>query len=76
MPQVLQKAELYQRDLADAEWRSAPGADANDRMEVAFLPDGAVALRNPADPNGTVLFYDAAEWDAFKRGAQDGEFDR
>lgn len=71
-----QKAELYARDLAGAEWLSAPGSTPDDRLEAAFFPDGAVALRNPADPEGTVLFYDAAEWDAFVRGAQDGEFDR
>ncbi|MGW7006650.1 DUF397 domain-containing protein [Streptomyces sp. NPDC054933] len=68
------KAELYALDLANAEWVSAPGSDPKDRIEVAFLPGGAVALRNPADPNGTVLRYTPGEWEAFVLGARDGEF--
>ncbi|WP_431044025.1 DUF397 domain-containing protein [Streptomyces sp. P1-3] len=70
-----EKAELYALDLSGATWLSAPGSDAGDRIEVAMLPGGAVAMRNPADPNGTVLRYTAAEWEAFTLGVCDGEFD-
>lgn len=69
-----EKHELYASDLSDVEWLSAPGSDAADRLEIAELPGGAVALRNPADPNGAVLRYTAAEWRAFKLGVNDGEF--
>jgi hypothetical protein len=68
------KEDLYALDLSDATWLSAPGSTAKDRLEIAKLPGGAVALRNPADPHGTVLRYTAAEWKAFERGVRDGEF--
>lgn len=75
MTDANEKAELYALDLSAATWLSAPGSSANDRLEIAELPGGAVALRNPADPHGTVLRYTAAEWRAFILGARDGEFD-
>ncbi|WP_063729000.1 DUF397 domain-containing protein [Streptomyces sp. RTd22] len=71
---ALAKADLYALDLSEVTWVSAPGADPEDRLEVAHLPNGAVALRNPADPDGTVLRYTAAEWEAFVLGVRDGEF--
>jgi Domain of unknown function (DUF397) len=71
-----EKAELYALDLTDVTWLSAPGGGASeDRVEIAHLPGGAVAMRNPADPSGTVLRYTAKEWEAFVLGARDGEFD-
>ncbi|WP_411146428.1 DUF397 domain-containing protein [Streptomyces sp. x-80] len=70
-----EKAELYALDLTGVTWLSAPGSDMADRLEVAKLPGGAVAMRNPADPRGTVLRYTAAEWQAFTLGVRDGEFD-
>ncbi|MBA0053955.1 DUF397 domain-containing protein [Streptomyces sp. AJS327] len=75
MAHVTAKAELYELDLSDVTWLSAPDSTPNDRLEIAKLPGGAVALRNPADPNGTVLRYTAAEWEAFTLGVRDGEFD-
>ncbi|MFC4535102.1 DUF397 domain-containing protein [Sphaerisporangium dianthi] len=70
-----EKAELYAMDISDATWLSAPGSTSDDRIEIAYLSGGAVALRNPADPNGTVLRFTPAEWDAFVLGVRDGEFD-
>ncbi len=32
-------------------------------------------MRNGADPDGPVLVFTQAEWDAFVEGAKDGEFD-
>lgn len=75
MTETRDKAELYALDLTGLTWLSAPGSDATDRLEIAKLPGGAVAMRNPADPNGTVLRYTAAEWEAFTLGVRDGEFD-
>ncbi|MEU8132166.1 DUF397 domain-containing protein [Streptodolium elevatio] len=69
------KTDIYHLDLSDAIWLAAPGAAPDDRIEIAHLDGGAVALRNPADPNGTVLRYTAAEWAAFMNGVHDGEFD-
>jgi len=43
-------------------------------VEVAFLPDGEVAMRNSRHPDGPALVFNRAEWEAFLGGAQDGEF--
>ncbi|MFR9674652.1 DUF397 domain-containing protein [Streptomyces sp. TR06-5] len=69
-----EKDELYAMDISGAVWESAPGDPDEERVEIAHLPGGAVAMRNSKDP-GTVLRYTAAEWHAFVLGARDGEFD-
>ncbi|MFJ8824550.1 DUF397 domain-containing protein [Streptomyces sp. NPDC102467] len=70
-----EKAHLYSLDLSDVQWRSAPGGPADGPVEVAALGDGGVAMRNPADPRGLVLRFNAREWEAFRLGALHGEFD-
>ncbi|GII66436.1 hypothetical protein Skr01_65210 [Sphaerisporangium krabiense] len=75
MSDVQEKAELYAMDISDVTWLSAPGSTSEDRIEIAYLRGGAVAMRNPSDPAGTVLRYTAAEWNAFVLGVRDGEFD-
>ncbi|MGH3678786.1 MAG: DUF397 domain-containing protein [Natronosporangium sp.] len=55
-------------DLTRAQWRSSG------RIEVAFV-DHLIGMRDAADPDGPVLVFDEAEWDAFVAGAKDGEFD-
>ncbi|MDK1475172.1 DUF397 domain-containing protein [Streptomyces sp. 549] len=69
-----EKEELYALDISDVEWQSAPDSPAEERVEIAHLPGGGVAMRNSADPD-TVLRYTQAEWRAFVLGARDGEFD-
>lgn len=64
-------------DLSRAVWQSAPpggSPDDDSRVEVAFVDD-LIGLRNSAEPDGTVLVFTRAEWDAFVAGAKDGEFD-
>ncbi|WP_327663458.1 MULTISPECIES: DUF397 domain-containing protein [unclassified Streptomyces] len=71
-----EKERLYALDISEAQWLSAPGGPTRGGpVEVAALGDGAVALRNPADPRGLVLRFTAHEWEAFKLGALHGEFD-
>ncbi|TVL94415.1 DUF397 domain-containing protein [Streptomyces sp. LX-29] len=75
MADAQEKAELYALDISDVEWVGAPGtAESEERVEIAYLPGGAVAMRSSADP-GTVLRYTEREWTAFVLGARDGEFD-
>ncbi|AWW37247.1 DUF397 domain-containing protein [Streptomyces cadmiisoli] len=70
-----ERDELYALDISDVQWQSAPGTEHHEeRVEIAHLPDGAVAMRSSLDP-GTVLRYTEAEWRAFVLGARDGEFD-
>jgi hypothetical protein len=61
-------------DLPDVQWRLA-GAGDNSGVEMAKLPDGQIAVRNSADPDGPALIYTRAEIEALIGGAQDGDFD-
>jgi len=45
-------------------------------VEVSFLADGQVALRNSRQADAPALVFTRAEWDAFLRGARSGEFDQ
>jgi hypothetical protein len=69
-----EKAELYAMDISGAEWVSAPGGPEEEKVEIAYLEGGAVAMRSSADPE-TVLRFTEGEWTAFVLGARDGEFD-
>ncbi|MEV3993483.1 DUF397 domain-containing protein [Streptomyces sp. NPDC049837] len=70
-----EKDELYALDISGVEWQGAPGTSPDEeRVEIAYLPGGAVAMRSSLDPD-TVLRYTEAEWTAFVLGAKDGEFD-
>jgi Domain of unknown function (DUF397) len=53
---------------------SRSGPTGGNCVEVAFLADGDVAMRNSRDPDGPALIFTKAEWDAFLGGARDGEF--
>lgn len=70
-----ERDELYALDISCVEWHCAPGTEEHEeRVEIAYLPEGAVAMRSSLDP-ATVLRYTEAEWRAFVLGARDGEFD-
>ena len=64
--------------LTGAKWikSSHSGPTGGNCVEVAFLADGEVAMRNSRHPEGPALIFSAAEWDAFLGGAADGEFSR
>ena len=68
---VVHKFEL---DLSGAVWRRSAASGEAAAVEVALLDDG-VAVRDSRRPDGDVLFFTPAEWDAFVGGAKDGEFD-
>jgi Domain of unknown function (DUF397) len=61
-------------ELPDLQWRLA-GATRETGVEMARLPDGQIAVRNAADPEGPALIYTKAEIEALIGGAQDGDFD-
>ena len=65
-------------ELAGAHWRkSRYSADEGNCVEVAFLDDGRVALRDTKDHGtGPALIFTPGEWAAFAAGMADGEFDR
>jgi hypothetical protein len=60
--------------IPDLRWRKATGAGSVG-VEMARLPDGQVAVRNSAYPEGPALIYTRAEIEALIGGAQDGDFD-
>jgi hypothetical protein len=65
-------------ELHDIAWVKSrrSGPTGGNCVEVAFLPGGAVAMRNSRHPGGPALIFTTAEWDAFLGGAAEGDFDR
>ena len=63
----------FEADLSGAVWRRSEASEGA-AVEVALLENG-VAVRDSRTPEGDVLFFTPAEWDAFVGGAKDGEFD-
>jgi hypothetical protein len=55
---------------------SFSGPTGGNCVEVAFLADGQVAVRNSRHADGPALVFTRAEWEAFLRGARGGEFDQ
>jgi hypothetical protein len=62
-------------ELGELDWRVAGSAETGSGVEMARLPDGQIAVRNCADPQGPALIYTRAEIEALIGGAQDGDFD-
>ncbi|MGW5227899.1 DUF397 domain-containing protein [Nocardia niigatensis] len=56
--------------------KSSKSGNGPDCVEVAFLADGAVAVRHSKAKDGHVLVYTPGEWDAFTAGVRNGEFER
>ncbi|HSR83577.1 MAG TPA: DUF397 domain-containing protein [Streptosporangiaceae bacterium] len=53
---------------------SHSGPTGGNCVEVAFLADGDIAMRNSRYPTGPALVFSRAEWTAFLGGARNGEF--
>jgi hypothetical protein len=65
-----------QADQLPARWRKSQVSNPTGScVEVAALPDGAVAVRNSRHPAGPALVYTRAEVAAFLTGVKNGEFD-
>jgi hypothetical protein len=64
-------------DLTGADWfkSSRSGGNAN-CVEVAFLPNSLVGVRDSKNPSGPALVFTPAEWSAFTAATTRGEFDR
>ena len=57
-------------------WRKSQHSNPSGNcVEVAKLPDGAVAIRNSRYPAGAALICPSAEFSAFLAAARDGQFD-
>lgn len=60
----------------DAVWRKSSYSNGQaECVEVAFLDDGRVAMRDSKHGgNGSALVFTPGEWRAFERGMEAGEF--
>jgi hypothetical protein len=62
-------------DLSTAHWFKASASDsANGCLEVAFLDDGRVALRDNEDLRNPPFIVTRHVWECFLEGAANGEF--
>ena len=67
-----EKDELYALDISGVEWHNAPGTEQHEeRVEIAYLPDGAVAMCSSLGA-GTALRDTEAEWRASYSGSGTG----
>jgi hypothetical protein len=66
-------ASTRPRDLG---WRTSSASGQGDCVEVAFNRQDEVFVRHSKDPDGPVLRFTGAEWEAFVAGVRGGEFDR
>ncbi|MBY8862381.1 DUF397 domain-containing protein [Nocardia sp. CA2R105] len=64
-------------DLSKARWfKSSRSGGSQDCVEVAFLDEGMIGVRDSKNPNGPALVFAPSEWDAFAADVQSGEFNR
>ncbi|MBB5916938.1 hypothetical protein BJY24_005850 [Nocardia transvalensis] len=64
-------------DLSATRWfKSSHSAGGKDCVEVAFLGDGMVGVRDSKNPTGPALVFTPSEWDAFTATVQGGRLDR
>lgn len=61
-------------DLTSAEWRKSSHSANGACVEIAFI-GRQVAVRDSKAREGVALIFSFEEWEAFIRGARDGEFD-
>ncbi|WP_425300525.1 DUF397 domain-containing protein [Nocardia wallacei] len=63
-------------DLSTAKWfKSSRSGGAKNCVEVAFLPNGLVGVRDSKARSGPALVFSGAEWSAFTAAAERGVFD-
>ncbi|MBF6337527.1 DUF397 domain-containing protein [Nocardia abscessus] len=62
-------------DLSGAQWfKSSRSQSGKECVEVAFLGEGMVGVRDSKNPTGPALVFTPGGWDAFTAGVVDGEF--
>ncbi|WP_433524276.1 DUF397 domain-containing protein [Nocardia pseudovaccinii] len=65
----------YDVDLSEARWfKSIRSSGGKDCVEVAFLVDSLVGVRDSKSPDGPALVFTPDQWDAFTAAVSDGKF--
>ncbi|BDT98537.1 DUF397 domain-containing protein [Nocardia sputorum] len=60
--------------LSDVTWfKSSYSSAEKDCVEVAFLGEGCVGVRDSKNPNGPALAFGPSEWDSFTDRISSGE---
>ncbi|WP_307188865.1 DUF397 domain-containing protein [Nocardia anaemiae] len=57
-------------------FKSSPSGAQSNCVEVTFLPNKLVGVRDSKNPSGPALVFTSAEWSAFTAATTRGEFDR
>lgn len=60
---------------AAGSWMKSSYSSGNGNCVEVAATDDAVLVRDSKDRRGPVLTFTHTEWDAFTRGAHDGQFD-
>jgi len=69
--------DKYDVDLTGARWvKSRRSSATKDCVEVSFLDNGMVGMRDSKNPTRPALIFTPGEWDAFAGGVTDGDFQR
>ena len=68
------RKELGTPDSASRWIKSSLSFANNNCVEVACLPDGQIGVRDSKNPEGAILRFTSAGWQAFLAGARRGEF--
>jgi hypothetical protein len=64
-------------DLSGVNWfKSTYSGGRTDCVEVAWLAEGSVGVRDSKNTTGPALVFAPGEWDAFTAGVKAQEFDR
>ncbi|MFQ6394780.1 DUF397 domain-containing protein [Nocardia sp. KC 131] len=68
-------SDKYEIDLAGARWfKSTRSSATKDCVEVAFLSNDLVGVRDSKNPDGPALVFGGGVWDTFAAAIADGEF--
>ncbi|MEG8183339.1 DUF397 domain-containing protein [Nocardia terpenica] len=64
-------------DLSVAKWFKSSRSTGKDAcVEVAFLDEDVVGVRDSKNPTGPALVFTPGEWNAFTAGVKGDEFNR
>jgi hypothetical protein len=63
-------------EFSSLRWFKSSFSGGNGCVEIAHMPGGGAALRDTKDRGKDPHVFDRAEWQAFLKGAKNGEFDQ